>query len=196
MRWNRCIPALALLVFLPARADDGVVKAAPQGDAKPAEAKAVKMSCCAGEDADKALCPKEKEKAKEQTAAAPKKNAAKKSPAPTAAKAAAPATPPATAANMVVTKDPETGELRNATPAERAKLFAGRAPQAAPVAPRVVILPDGTEMLELGEDTMNYAIATKSPDGSIKQGCVHGSDAAAQAITAPKPAPAPRAEER
>lgn len=188
MRWNRCIPALALLVFLPARADDGAAKAAPQADPKPAEAKAAKMSCCAGEDADKALCPK----AKEQTAAASKKNAVRKS----SAAAAAPAPAPAGAANMVVTKDPETGELRNATPAERAKLFAGRAPQAAPVAPRVVILPDGTEMVELGEESMNYAIATKAPDGSIKQGCVHGADAAAQATTAPKPAPAPRAEER
>ena len=133
------------------------------------------MSCCAGEGADKALCPKGKTKAKAKRAAA------------------APAAPGA--ANMVVTRDPETGELRNATAAERAKLFAGRAPQAAPAAPRVVILPDGTEMVELGEDTMNYAIATKAPDGSIKQSCVHGPDSATEARTAPKPAPGPRAEE-
>ncbi|MDL2717589.1 MAG: hypothetical protein PT977_07530 [Acidobacteriota bacterium] len=176
MRWNRCLPALALLVFLPARAEEGAAKAPPPADAKPADGK--KMSCCAGEDADKALCPK----TKEQPATAPKKHAVKKS--------------SAGAANMVVTRDPETGELRNATAAERAKLFAGRAPQAAPATPRVVTLPDGTQMIELGEDTMNYAIATKNPDGSIRQGCVHGSDAAAQARTAPKPAPAPRAEER
>ncbi len=97
---------------------------------------------------------------------------------------------------MVVTRDPETGELRNATAEERAKLFAGRAPQAAPAAPRVVTLPDGTKMVELGEDSMSYAVATKTPDGSVKQRCVHGAQAAEKARTAPTPAPAPRAEER
>ena len=187
MRWNRCLPALALLLFLPARADDGAAKAPPRGDGKPAE-EMKEMSCCAGEEgAEKALCPKAKAKRNAKTkataASSEKQAAAKASPAPGAA-------------NMVVTRDPETGELRNATAAERAKLFAGRAPQAAPAAPRVVILPDGTEMVELGEDTMNYAIATKAPDGSIKQSCVHGPDSATEARTAPKPAPAPRAEER
>jgi hypothetical protein len=151
MRWNRCLPALALLLFLPARADE------PPPTVTPAPKEAAKKIA--------------------------KKPAALKTPAPGAA-------------NMVVTRDPETGELRNATAAERAKLFAGRAPQAAPAAPRVVILPNGTEMVELGEDTMNYAIATKAPDGSIKQSCVHGPDSATEARTAPKPAPAPRAEER
>ncbi|MEO8584651.1 MAG: hypothetical protein ABI584_00675 [Acidobacteriota bacterium] len=185
MPWNRCLPALALLVFLPARADE----------AKPADAK--KMSCCAGEDgADKALCPKgETKKAKRQTAAKAKPAVV----APADKQAAVNASPGPAASNMsnmVVTRDPETGELRNATAAERAKLFSGRAPQAAPAAPRVVTLPDGTQMVELGEDTMNYAVATKNPDGSIEQGCVHGSDAAARARTAPKPASAPRAEER
>ena len=179
MRWNRCLPALALLLFLPARADDGAAKVSPRGDAKPAE-EMKEMSCCAGEEgAEKALCPKAKTKRNART----KATAAKPSPAPGAA-------------NMVVTRDPETGELRNATAAERAKLFAGRAPQAATAAPRVVILPDGTEMVELGEDTMNYAIAKKAPDGSIKQSCVHGPDSATEARTAPKPTPAPRAEER
>jgi hypothetical protein len=151
MRPNRCLPALALLLFLPASADEPPPSVPP----------------------------------------APKEAAKKIAKKPAASKAPAPGT-----ANMVVTKDPETGELRPATAAEREKLFAGRAPQAAPVAPRVVVLPDGTRMVELGEDTMNYAIATKAPDGSIKQSCVHGADAAARARTAPKPSPAPRAEER
>ncbi len=175
MRPIRCLPALALLLFLPARADDGAVKTPPPGDGKSAQ----KMSCCAGEGTDKALCPKAKTKAKTNAKSAE----GSKRPAPSAA-------------NMVVTRDTETGELRNATAAERAKLFADRAPQASGVAPRVIVLPDGTEMVELGEDTMNYAIATKSPDGSIKQSCVHGPDAASASRTTPKPAPAPRAEER
>ncbi|HEX7601036.1 MAG TPA: hypothetical protein VF316_05495 [Polyangiaceae bacterium] len=199
MRANRCLPALALLLFLPARADEGAVKAPPRGDGKPAE----EMSCCAGEEgAEKALCPKAKAKAKARTATASKKHAARtalpatEASTATAASSAAAAPPAPGAANMVVTRDPETGEIRNATAAERAKLFAGRAPQAAPVTPRVVVLPDGTKMVELGEESMNYAVATKAPDGSIKQSCVHGAQAADQARTTPKPAPAPRAEER
>jgi hypothetical protein len=189
MRWNRCLLAVALFLFLPARADEGAVKVPPRGDGKPAE----KMSCCAGEGTDKVLCPKEEakkaRKAQKKTAQAqPATAAGKQAPADSSSAAGA--------ANMVVTRDAETGELRNATADERAKLFAGRAPQAAPVAPRVVILPDGTEMMELGEDTMSYAVAAKAPDGSIKQSCVHGPDSATEARTAPKPTPAPRAEER
>lgn len=179
---NLCLPALALLLVLPARADESAGKGSPQGDGKPA----AKTTCCAGEEGSgKALCPKGKAKrAGKKTAPAPEKPAAAKgSPAPGAA-------------NMIVTRDAETGELRNATAAERAKLFAGRAPQAAPAAPRVVILPDGTEMVELGESAMSYALATKAPDGSVKQSCVHGPEAAAETLAAPRPAPAPRAEER
>lgn len=151
MRWNRCLPALALLLFLPVRADE------PPSTVTPAPKEAAKKIA--------------------------KKPAASKTPAPGAA-------------NMVVTRDPETGELRNATAAERTKLFAGRTPQASGIAPRVIVLPDGTEMVELGEDSMNYALATKTPDGSVKQSCVHGQDSATEARTAPKPTPAPRAEER
>ncbi|MCM3877486.1 MAG: hypothetical protein NEA02_13860 [Thermoanaerobaculia bacterium] len=190
MRQNRLLPALALLIFLPAVADEGAAKATPRTDGKPTE----QMNCCAGEGADKALCPKGKaNKAKRRTAT--KAKTAKTAPA-SGTQAAAEASPAPGVANMVVTKDPETGELRPATAAEREKLFAGRAPQAAPVAPRVVVLPDGTKMVELGEETMSYAIATKAPDGSIEHRCVHGARSASEARTAGKPAPAPRAEER
>jgi hypothetical protein len=178
MRWNRCLPALAVLLFFPARADEGAVKAPPQGDVKPAEAKKkeVKMSCCAGEEgADKALCPK--------------KNAVKKTPAGTAAAAAAPAPLPPGAVNMVVTKDPETGELRNATAAEREQLV-GRRPLAAPEH-KVVSLPDGSVMVELGEADMSYAIATRNPDGTVSETCVHGDANAAKAASSPGTTSAP-----
>jgi len=190
MRWNRCLPALALLLFLPARADEGAVKAPPQGDANSAEAKKevkeMKMSCCAGEEgAGKALCPK----AKERTTAASKKHAVKKTSSPTAAQAAAPAPPLAGAANMVVTKDPETGELRNATAAELATLVSRR-PLAAPEH-KVVKLPDGSVMVELGEVDMSYAVATRNPDGTVSETCVHGDARAAKAASSPAPASAP-----
>lgn len=182
MRANRCLPALALLLFLPARADEGAVKAPPRGDARPAE----EMSCCAGEEAaDKALCPK----GKARTAPASKKHAIKKTSAATAA-SAAPAAPPASgAANMVVTRDPETGEIRNATAAEREKLL-GRRPLASPEH-KVVTLPDGSVMVELGEADMSYAVARRNPDGTITKTCVHGNAAAAKAAVSPAPTSAP-----
>jgi len=108
-----------------------------------------------------------------------------------AAKKAAPK-PAAGSANMIVTKDAETGELRPATPAEREKLL-GRQPLAAPEH-KVVTLPDGSVMVELGEADRSYAVATKSPDGSLSHTCVHGAAEAAKAVTAvasPAPAAAP-----
>lgn len=105
-----------------------------------------------------------------------------------AAKKATPR-PAAGSANMIVTKDPETGELRPATPAEREKLL-GRQPLAAPEH-KVITLPDGSVMVELGEADMSYAVATKSPDGSLSHTCVHGAAEAARAVASPAPAAAP-----
>lgn len=108
----------------------------------------------------------------------------------TAAKSAKKAEPNSAAgtANMVVTKDPETGELRPATPAEREKLL-GRTPQAA-VEHKVVTLPDGTLMVELGDADMSTAVATRKPDGSIAKSCVHGKADAEKAAAPPAKTPA------
>ena len=137
-------------------------------------------------------------------------------PAPAATPAATPAAPAAKAeakkavkktapkpaagsANLIVTKDAETGELRPATAAEREKLL-GRQPLVAPEH-KVVMLPDGSVMVELGEADMSYAVATKSPDGSLSHTCVHGAAEAAKAVTAVAspapagtPAPAPKTD--
>ena len=90
------------------------------------------------------------------------------------------------ASNMIVTRDPETGELRPATPAERQKLL-GRRPLVA-VEHRVVTLPDGTSMVELGDADMSYAVAARGAGGTVVQGCVHG-DAAAKAAVSATPTP-------
>ena len=186
MHANRCLPAFALLLFLPVLADEGAAKAPPGTDARPVEEK---MSCCAGEEgAGKALCPK----AKARTTASSRKHAVQKTPAATAAPAAAPAPPSPGASNMVVTRDPETGALRNATAAERETLF-GRRPLASPEH-KVVTLPDGSVMAELGEADMSYAVATRNPDGTVTQTCVHGDGEAARAASAPAPAPAKPAD--
>ena len=130
---------------------------------------------------------------------APPAPAATATPAPAkqkakAVKKAAPKAP-AGSANMVVTKDPETGELRPATAEEREKLL-GRRPLAAPER-KVVTLPDGTVMVELGEEDMDYAVATRNADGSISEGCVHGKEAAKKAATPAAPpaaSPAPKSD--
>ena len=195
MRCTPCLPGALLLILVTLPAGAGAVKASPSGDGKTSDTPA----CCAGESAkdegkgDKAICPR-KNSTRQARKAAPKARVAR---AAGSGQASAPGSlAPAGAANLVVTKDPETGELRNATAEERAKLFAGREPQTAPADSRVVILPDGTEMVRLGKDTMNYAVATKNPDGSIQQSCVHGKNPATEAAKSPKPAPAARAEER
>ena len=115
---------------------------------------------------------------------------AAKTEAKNAAKKAAPK-PAAGSANMVVTKDPETGELRPATAEEREKLL-GRRPLAK-VEHEVITLPDGTVMVELGEDDMSYAVATRNADGSIARSCVHGKEAAKKAATPSAPPAAPPA---
>ncbi len=87
---------------------------------------------------------------------------------------------------MIVTKDAETGELRPATAEERAKLL-GRRPLVS-VEHKVVTLPDGTSMVELGDADMSYAVASRKAGGSVVRGCVHG-DAAAKAATLHLPGP-------
>lgn len=118
-----------------------------------------------------------------------------KPPGGTATKTPAPAQAPGTA-NMVVTRDPETGELRPATAAEREKLL-GRRPLAAPEH-KVVTLPDGSVMVELGEADMSYAVATKNADGTLKKACVHGDPKAAKAAApaAAPTTPAPKTADR
>ena len=182
MRTSLCLSALALLLVLPARADDGPAAKAPgQADVKTSREQ---MSCCAGEE--KVTCPRAK------AAASSKKPAAKTAPAAAAGTAKPKA---AGAANMVVTRDPETGELRNATAAEREKLL-GRRP-AASAEHTVVTLPDGTRMMRLGPDHAVYSVARKNPDGTLTSGCVHGTgEAEAFTEAAPSPAPAPAAREK
>jgi len=107
--------------------------------------------------------------------------------------------PAAGSANLIVTKDAETGELRPATAAEREKLL-GRQPLVAPEH-KVVMLPDGSVMVELGEADMSYAVATKSPDGSLSHtlrprscGSREGRDSRRVARSAGTPAPAPKTD--
>ena len=128
-------------------------------------------------------------------------SASAKPPAPADAKKAAAAPQPAAkpapalAPSMVVTRDPATGKIRPATAEEIRALNALR-PQAVLAAPQVVVLPDGTKMLTLGEESMSYAVVRRNPDGTITETCVQGARAAAAALKPPSGSSAPRKEER
>lgn len=90
---------------------------------------------------------------------------------------------------MVVVRDAQTGKLRAPTPDE-AKALRARTPSAslAPErAPSVVSRPGGARGVRLGERTMVYEVVTRGADGSLSSQCVHGDQAAQDALTRPAP---------
>jgi len=101
--------------------------------------------------------------------------------------------PAAGTAGRIVTRDPETGELRPATAEEVNRLRTTvRKTMAIPTVERV--LADGTVEVELGEEGVAYATLERRPDGTLKPGCVTGQDPS-KAVRAPTP-PTPAAEEK
>ena len=88
---------------------------------------------------------------------------------------------------IVISRDRETGKLRNATPAEVKVLKAQEArrnlmmrqSESAPV----VIRKDGTLHKHLGEQSMVYAVVTRDGSGKVGMQCVKGPDAADAALT-------------
>ena len=90
----------------------------------------------------------------------------------TAAKPAAQA-PAVGTAGRIIARDPETGELRAATPDEVKRLRGSRRTTLSrPMVQRV--LPDGTVELDPGERGLAYATLEKRPDGTLKPGCAVG----------------------
>ena len=94
----------------------------------------------------------------------------KAAPAPESAGKAAP--------QMIVVKDPQTGELRAPTAAEAAALKALPAAKPAPKAgvagqkTTVEKLLSGRVRAKLGPEYMRYSVVTKNPDGSLSYDCV------------------------
>jgi hypothetical protein len=92
---------------------------------------------------------------------------------------------------MVVVRDAQTGQLRNATPAEVKALRAQEtrrglvAPEAASA---VTIRRDGTMQKHLGERGMVYSVVTRDANGKLGTQCVNGEDAAKAALEHPAPA--------
>ena len=78
--------------------------------------------------------------------------------------------------------DSRTGKIRPPEAGEAAKLFSVPARDARTYP--VVVLPDGTKIVELDDALMNYVVIERAPDGSVHSRCVtEGS----QADTTPCP---------
>ena len=99
----------------------------------------------------------------------------------------------------VVVRDAETGQLRAPTPLEaralRPRTSSAAAAAAAGPAPRMVVGPGGRRSVRLGERHMVYSVVTRDADGKLTDQCVHGTDAAGQALSKPA-APATQPEEQ
>ncbi|TFW28017.1 post-PEP-CTERM-1 domain-containing protein [Massilia horti] len=99
--------------------------------------------------------------------------------------------PPASAADqkgMVVTRDPQTGQLRAPTPSEMQELNAQARTLAAPVQsvpaqPTLVARPDVTRQVRLGDAGQVYSIVTRDSDGKLLNQCVQGERAANAVLT-------------
>ncbi len=93
---------------------------------------------------------------------------------------------------VVVVRDPQTGKLRNATPAETRQLHAQpTAPgiaQRDPAQPDVTIRKDGTLQKHLGERGLVYSVVKRDADGKLAAECVHGEEAANAALKRQVPA--------
>jgi hypothetical protein len=100
---------------------------------------------------------------------------------------------PAAAQGVVVVKDPETGQIRQATPAEIGAMSPGMAVAAdAVAASEATVKADGSRSMRLGEDSMNFAVVSKTKDGKLVTSEVVGERKAKAAVdsVAPKAAPA------
>lgn len=109
------------------------------------------------------------------------------SPGAAAQSATQPAVQPAPEATrqegMVVVRDPHTGQLRAPTPAEMQALArSAPATRVAPTQHQLVTGADGRSHVQLGERGMVYSVVTRDGQGRLEQRCVHGAEAAGQAV--------------
>jgi hypothetical protein len=91
---------------------------------------------------------------------------------------------------MVVVRDPQTGKMRAPTPEELRALRAKAPPPAASLngttsAPQNLTRRDGAKGVRLGEKTLVYDVVTRGEDGKLSSQCVHGEDAAREAMQHP-----------
>jgi len=84
---------------------------------------------------------------------------------------------------MVAVRDAQTGQLRAPTAAESRALAPKPAASLTTLArPAVTTHPNGARQVHLGERGLVYSVATRASDGKISDQCVHGAQAAEQAV--------------
>jgi hypothetical protein len=92
---------------------------------------------------------------------------------------------------LVVVRDPQTGQLRAPTAAERKALTSGPAASLRAQAPvsslasQVVRNPDGSKKLKLGQRGLVFEVVTRTPEGKLTEQCVQGEEAAGNALKQP-----------
>ena len=91
--------------------------------------------------------------------------------APTAASQQEVAAAPAGSRGLVVARDPETGELRAPTAAERERLTTHWALERSTEEMERVVLPDGAVLLKLGDRFLTFTVAARNPQGKVTQHC-------------------------
>jgi hypothetical protein len=89
---------------------------------------------------------------------------------------------------MVVSIDPVTGKIRQPDAAEigaltGAGINSARTTFVSTAAPTVIHGPGSTLLLKLGDDSVNYMVVTKTPDGKLAEDCVIGDKAAAALLS-------------
>jgi len=90
---------------------------------------------------------------------------------------------------LVVARDPQTGQLRAPTPAEIKALSPQQPPTLqAPAQPSLVINPDGSRRVHMGERGLVYSVVSRDAEGKLSRQCVRGEDAATESVTQPQPA--------
>lgn len=84
---------------------------------------------------------------------------------------------------MVVVRDAQTGQLRAPTADELKALRPHAAASLRPqVKPALVVHPDGSRQVRIGEHGMVYSVVTRDADGKIAEHCVQGREAADAAL--------------
>lgn len=106
----------------------------------------------------------------------------------------------AAAGGVVVFIDPETGKMRQPDAAEIGALTgastkSARATIQSTAEPTPIQGPGSTLLVKLGDDSLNYMVVTKTPDGKLAENCVTGDQAAAALLSKgvmPKTTAAPK----
>ncbi|MCG2584387.1 post-PEP-CTERM-1 domain-containing protein [Massilia sp. TS11] len=93
----------------------------------------------------------------------------------------------ASAQQVIMVRDPDTGQTRAATAAEMAELQAQSTSKASmlaskPQPPRAELRRDGSQRVPLGRSRFSYSVVQRDGAGQLHEHCVQGEGAATQSV--------------